>query len=352
MRVVVTCDWFLKYAAEQTAALARTGAEVALLCRDHAFEFGGDRDERAATLAPARSAGVQVLEIPGRLRDPVALPSLLALRRQLARWRPQVVHAHDGADARALAILPRVPAVLTLHDPVPHPGQPVPPSRKRWFLHGSRDAWRERAQIVIVHSESLRPEVALARGQRLAVIPHGLRALSRPLPPPAIPAIGFFGRLTPYKGLEVLASAMPLVWASRPETHLRLAGAGEVQFPLRDERVHIRAGYLPEAEFEAFFSQTTLSVLPYTQASQTGAGSVAVGHGVPVVVTRVGGLPDLALDETYAVAPGDPGALAHALVRHLGDGADVRERVLRELAGPRTWDAAAAQSLELYRSLA
>jgi glycosyltransferase involved in cell wall biosynthesis len=163
--------------------------------------------------------------------------------------------------------------------------------------------------------------------------------------------VGFFGRLVPYKGLEVLARAMPIVWEQRPEIRLRISGGGDEPFELGDERVQLERRYLPESELGSFFASVSLSVLPYTEASQTGAGSVAIGHGVPIVVSRVGGLPDLALDASYVVSPGDPQALAAAILDHIDDGAAVRGRVLSELGRPRSWESAAAQSLEVYRTL-
>jgi glycosyltransferase involved in cell wall biosynthesis len=351
VRIVVTCDWFLKYAVAQSAGLARAGADVTLVCRAHANEFGGDAAERASVLGSARSAGVTVVEIPGRLSDVRVARRLIAIRRALARGRPEVVHAHDGADPRALALIPRAPTVLTVHDPSPHPGQPVPGAGKRWFLYGSRDTWRARADVIVVHSERLRPAVQLRGAQRCVVIPHGLEILSEPLAPPADPAVGFFGRLAPYKGLDVLSRAMPQVWQVRPEVRLRVAGAGSSGLDIEDSRVEIERAYLPESQLADFFARASLIALPYTEASQTGAGSVAIGFGLPVVVSRVGGLPDLALDPSYVVDAGDAAGLAAAILRHLDDGIDVRRRVLAELAGPRSWDSVAQASLQLYEQL-
>lgn len=349
MRVALACDWFAKYAVAQAVGLAHEGAEVLLLVRDHAFEFGGDTHERAQTLARARAAGVAVLELPGRLWDPRAAPELWRIRRAVRAFGPEVVHVHDRVDPRAIALLPRVPAVLTIHDPVAHPGQPV--SRfalKRRALEGSREAWRARARVIVVHSERLRAELALRPGQRAEIVPHGLEVRDEPLPAPAEPALGFFGRLAPYKGLEVIASAMPRVWAQRPETQLRVTGEGDAALELEDPRARIQRAYLPESAVPEFFAATTLLLLPYTQASQTGVGSQAAGYGVPVVVSRLGGLPDLALDDSYVVAPGDPEALAVAILRHLDDGAAVRRRVLDEIAAPHSWDACARRMLAIY----
>jgi glycosyltransferase involved in cell wall biosynthesis len=354
MRVALACDWWLKYTCSKAAAMARAGADVLLLCREHSMEFGGDDHERNATISQAREAGVRVLETPGRLGDPKATPALLRIRRQVAGFAPDVVHLHDGSvDPRALALLPRVTTVMTVHDPTLHPGHPEPRLlARRWLLDSSKRALRARAKAVVIHSEHLRPEVALRPGQRCVVVPHGLELRGSPLSPPPSPAVGFFGRLQPYKGIEVLARAMPRVWATRPEVELRVSGTGPVDVPLVDPRVHLNRAYLPESGVEAFFRDTSLAVLPYTQASQTGAGSVAVGFGVPVVASRLGGLPDLALDDSYLFEAGNDAALAEVILSHIDDDGDVRSRVLSEVAAPKSWDSTAAQLLALYGELA
>jgi glycosyltransferase involved in cell wall biosynthesis len=76
-----------------------------------------------------------------------------------------------------------------------------------------------------------------------------------------------------------------------------------------------------------------------------------VGFGVPVVASRLGGLPDLALDSSYVVAPRHPEALATAVVRHLDDGLEVRTRVLEHVARPRCWAAVADRALSLYEQV-
>lgn len=351
MRIALACDWFLKWAAPQAGGLVRAGAEVLLLCRAHAHEFGGNADERASVLEGARAAGVRVVEVPGRLSDPRLALALARVHRQIRGFAPQLVHAHDGADPRLLPMLAGLPTVLSLHDPVPHPGQPVPAARKRWFLHGSRDIWRDRASVIVVHSERLRGEVALAASQRCVAIPLGLHVEPSPLAPPAQPAVGFFGRLAPYKGLDVLARAMPRVWGTRPEVQLQVRGVGDCALALSDRRAMVDRRYLPESELAEFFGSLSIVVLPYTQASQTAVGGVAAGYGVPSVVSGIGGLADLALDPSYVVRAGDDAQLAEAILAHIDDGGAVRERVLREIAAPRSWEAVAAQSLELYDSV-
>jgi glycosyltransferase involved in cell wall biosynthesis len=132
---------------------------------------------------------------------------------------------------------------------------------------------------------------------------------------------------------------------------LRVAGFGDSELPLDDPRAHIDRRYLPEAELPDFFAQSSLAVLPYTRASQTGVGSIAVGYGVPVVASHIGGLPDLTLDSSYLCVPDDDADLAAAIIRHIDDGADVRDRVLAQVAVPRSWDAVGAQMLDLYEEM-
>ncbi len=351
MRVILGCDWQLKYAVCQTAGLARHGADVVLLCRTHAHEFADDTSERAEAIDVARNAGVEVIEVGGRLSDMRMSPKLASIRWQLSRFAPDVVHVHEGIDPRSLAVLPRGLTVLTIHDPVLHPGQPVPPIPKRWLLHAAGAAWRARADAIIVHSERLKADVRRRRSQQCVAIPHGLEVTERALLPPRQPTVGFFGRLEPYKGLEVLARAMPRVWRIRPDVQLKVAGTGEAELPLNDSRVHRERRYIPERDVARFFATSSLVVLPYTQASQTGVGSRAVGFGVPVIASRVGGLPELTLDDSYVFPPGDDAALATAIVSHIEDGADIRDRVLGQVAAPRSWDMVGKRTLELYEGL-
>jgi glycosyltransferase involved in cell wall biosynthesis len=143
------------------------------------------------------------------------------------------------------------------------------------------------------------------------------------------------------------------VWDVHPNVQLRVAGWGESasELPLDDPRVHVDRRYLPEAELPRFFAQTSLAVLPYTHASQTGAGSVAVGYGVPVIASRIGGLPDLVLDSSYLSMPGDDAGLAAAIIEHIDDGAEIRARVLKEVASSRSWDSVAACTLDVYEAM-
>jgi glycosyltransferase involved in cell wall biosynthesis len=73
--------------------------------------------------------------------------------------------------------------------------------------------------------------------------------------------------------------------------------------------------------------------------------------GVPSIGTTVGGAEDAIGGCGRLVDPGDPGALAAAILRHLDDDGDVRARVLEHARARFSWEAAARQTTEVYREL-
>ena len=96
-------------------------------------------------------------------------------------------------------------------------------------------------------------------------------------------------------------------------------------------------------------------MLPYREIEQSGVAATALAFGTPLVLSAVGGFPELAATGAAAlVPPGDPDALRAELRRLLAD-AGARERMraaaAAAAAGPFSWDAAARAHLDLYASL-
>jgi glycosyltransferase involved in cell wall biosynthesis len=344
VRVLIVCDWFLKHAVGQAAALARAGADVSLLCRSHNLEFGGSTAERQQLLGELNGIPVRVLD--GRVRSVSRSGQILQLRRSTRQWRPDVVHAQDNADPRLLGIVGGLPRAVTIHDPVPHPGQPAL-GRVETLV---RRRWISGSSLVLVHGQSLVAELPpwISRTD-VAVVPLGVTVTEQPLPVPPRPTVLLFGRLERYKGVSVLLDAMNQVWESRPEVLLRIAGEGaEAARVPADERIDFRRGYVPEADVESLLAETTVAVLPYIQASQSGVGSLALSYGVPAIVSNVGSLREIAVDETYLVAPRDPQALARAILAHVDDDQSSRQKALEFARSRLSWDSCAPRLLDLY----
>lgn len=354
-RVLLACEWFVKYTAGLARGLADNGCDVVLLSRDHDLEFGGEPGAMRAFVAAMLDGRGRHVEIGGRVRDPSKLREMLALRRQLKRWGPDFVHVQDSLthDMR-LGVAGGYPwrrYALTVHDPAPHPGDPQTTFR----ILTVRRHLRHHADLIFTHSEVMVDELRALGDVRHAVevVPHGI-ALPTPTPLPERPSLLFFGRISHYKGLDTLLDAMPAVWEAAPETTLVVAGSGEVEpHPaLDDARVTLRNEHVADEAVPGLFEAATCVVLPYRQASQSGIGSEAKQYGRAMIVTDVGGLPDLvAGGGGRLVPPEDPAALAASIVE-LVTTPGLAEQVGAEAAasiGEASWQSVGARTLEAYK---
>jgi alpha-maltose-1-phosphate synthase len=355
LEVVLAGDFHFRYNAMLAAGEDRAGARVTLLTRRHDEEFGGRRGAAASFVAERTPPSVRWLSIPGRVRSPRGLAAAARAAREIRRSGPDVVHLQEsiGTDVRLVLASGARPRrfALTVHDPVRHPGE----RKSKSGLLGNAALVRA-AGLIFVHAEALREELEEVARPRapIVVVPHGVDPVA-PEPLPDRPEVLFFGRLGYYKGVDVLLDAMTEVWTSVPKATLTIAGDGELEDhpALADERVTLRREYIADEQVPALFAASRCVVLPYRQASQSGVGSLAKRYGRPLVVSDVGGLPELVADGSgLAVGAEDPGALAGALVGLLGDEqrcAQLGEAARRSAASGSDWATVGAATLQAYR---
>ncbi|HEX5376685.1 MAG TPA: glycosyltransferase family 4 protein [Solirubrobacterales bacterium] len=347
------------------AALARAGADVELLTSRFLYGPVPAAEGYRVRECFYRRTSPRGLDAPGRraLKAVEHLPDMLRLRRALDA---DVVHYQwltmPALDAH---LLPSArPRVLTAHYVLPpRPSRRDQATARRMF--GRMDA-------VVAHSEHgaarLRDEVGLDPA-RVRVIPHGafdyLTRLpeEKPLAPELQgaegPVILFFGLLRPYKGIDTLLESFREVRGAElwivgnprmdPEPLQRLAAEspGRVRFLTR---------FVEDAEIPAILRRADLVVLPYRDAEHSGVLYTGLAFGKPMVLSAVGGFPEVAATgAARLVRPEDPAGLAEALNDLVADPA-ARARLARSAseaaAGPYSWDAVAAQTLALYRDLA
>ena len=351
-RIAVLCEGLLRYGSSQAVGLAQAGADVTLYYVDRLAEFGGSFEDRERYLTEAKSSGVTVVKLPAR--DLRALwSSTRALAKDLRRHRIDCLVVQEHYDPRFALVSLRMPTALMLHDPRRHSGEET---TLPWFARAGERFVEATASCVVLHSERLKPQVRpFLKYQQIAVVPHGTRVAREPLPVPREPHLLLFGRMYLYKGLDTALEAFELVRAKRADVTLTIAGAGPVMNGLGERLpagVRVIDRYLTEQEVDDLFRQTTLLLLPYKDATQSGVGLAAIGRGLPCVVTAEGALPDLVPSEagSCVVPSGDGDALAHAILENLSHDARLRMSFHDHAAAQFAWQAAGESMLaELTR---
>ena len=164
------------------------------------------------------------------------------------------------------------------------------------------------------------------------------------------PMILFFGFVREYKGLKHLLKAMEPINNRIKDLELWVVGDfaddKEDYLELIDQLkigtvVKLVEGYVPDREVEKYFAATDLVVLPYETATQSGIVQIAYGFEKPVVVTDVGGLPEVVVDGKtgYVVESKNSAQLADVVVRFFeqDNGRDFVKHI-REEADKYSWD--------------
>jgi glycosyltransferase involved in cell wall biosynthesis len=328
---------------------APDGYRVRELFYRHAFGAPGSALRSLSKLA-AHPAGMARLRRVAREADLVHF-----------QWLPvQWLDAH---------MLPQAPLVLTAHDLLPREASPGQ-TRGQRRLYDAVDA-------VIVHSEYGRRTLAGlgVDAAKVHVVHHGAfeHLVVTTAEPPRLPAelddgegavVLFFGLLRPYKGVEVLLEAWRQLERSRAIDRGELWIVGQPRMPLEPLRrragpgVRFVARFVSEDELRALFHRADVVVLPYARTERldySGVLATALAFGKAIVLTEVGGFPEVAAQgAAWLVPPDDPTALADALGTLAAD-LDARERLSRQAQATArrsySWHEAAVSTVRVYEQV-
>ena len=345
------------------AALAGRGLDVELVTSH--FRYGGvpqpqgyRRTEGFYRVRPGSAAAKAV-------QHPLDM-SRLAWR--LRRAPSGVVHFQwlpiPALDRLLVRAFPR-PVVLTAHDVLPREARPGGGAGSRPLLRA--------VDAVVVHSDAGRSRLVAEAGvdpARIHVIPHGAFGhLTAPasVTPPALDGLDgrrvvlFFGLVRPYKGVDLLVEA----FAATPDDATLLV-VGMPRTPIEPlerrarelgiaERVRFVPRFVPDDELPSYFRRADVVALPYREIDQSGVLFTALAFGSPLLLSAVGGFPEIAArGAAQLVEPGNVESLRAGLIELLSD--DSRRRAMGEAAlrlahGEHSWDAVAEATERLYRQL-
>ncbi|MGK9148834.1 glycosyltransferase family 4 protein [Plantibacter flavus] len=250
--------------------------------------------------------------------------------------------------------------LLCVHDATMHPGDF---SRLEHLLRRSERRSADGALVFSSHVASSLPAGGAFTSDRIWQSVHAayrvdaddLRARALDAEPPVI---GFFGRLSAYKGLDLGARAIAELRNRGRRVRFRVVGSGSSAVVDHLDHVDddVQNRWVDQDEIAGVVGGFDLALLPYTEASQSGVLAYAMALGVPSIVTPVGGLAEQAVESGSAVVARDlsPEALADAIEALLDDPAAYRrlsEDGIAASTGVMSWARVAADTAAAVEEL-
>lgn len=291
---------------------------------------------------------------------------------------PDIVHVHDWLTAPAGVAskhLMRAPLVMTFHstESLRTSSSRSPESA----MVGGLEWWGsyEAAKVIAV-SEWMRSEVVSqfkVPPSKVVEIPNAVDMVkfertvdieatrTKWKVQPGEKLITAVGRLTSQKGFDYLIRALAVVQKSIPSSKLLVMGdgymRGELEALAKREGVAARttfAGFVSDDDLVDAIKSSDMVAVPSRFEPFGIIALEAMAAGVPVVVTRVGGLAEIVEDDVdgLEVDPDSPHSIADATIRLLSDRALASRLAARarEKVKAYNWEHSAAETLEVYKA--
>lgn len=287
--------------------------------------------------------------------------NLFLAARRIRKLRPDAVilqwwHPYFAPCYRIIAtLLGKIPLLITCHNVFPHERFPLDRFLTRMVL--------KRADGYIVQSHLDEKDLlAVKPDANYVVTPHPtynafkMKNMSRAEARELLavghdsPMLLFFGFVREYKGLKYLLDALPEVKKQIPDISLWVVGdfgddkdvyLEQIERNRIGDSIRLVEGYVPDQEVEKYFAAADLVVLPYVSATQSGIVQIAYGFDKPVVVTDVGGLPDVVRHKEtgYVVPSGNAQEIAKAVISFYQEDRETDwESNIRKQAAEFSWE--------------
>lgn len=252
--------------------------------------------------------------------------------------------------------------LLTIHDPVPHEINRT----SRIFRLYRRLTKKAVNHYVLLNSRQIKDFTAyygisqscihLSRlGNIEALKIYGKTLTSNPN------TVLFFGRISPYKGIEYLLEAFANISNQFPDIKLVVAGSGKFHFDIgryeSNPQIEFINRYINNEELATLINNCQFVVCPYISATQSGVVASSFAFNKPVLATKVGGLPDMIQDGVTGllVKERDTVALEKAMTRLLSE-KDLLQKMSENINseainGETSWTRIVNKYIEIYKQI-
>lgn len=184
-------------------------------------------------------------------------------------------------------------------------------------------------------------------------------------------AVLFFGRIAPYKGVDLLVDTFLKIASEDAGYRLIIAGEpmkdaeaqwravqAEIKQSTAREQVIQHARFIADDEIEMFFKAADVLALPYSQIFQSGVLFMSYSFGLPVIGTDVGSFAkDIIEGETgFVCRPGDPGDFMRAIQTYFSSDlyktlGERRDRIKEFIKARHSWERAGSKTADVYNQL-
>lgn len=180
----------------------------------------------------------------------------------------------------------------------------------------------------------------------------------------------FFGRITPYKGLEYLLAAFRKLRAQDPSYRLLIAGRpdgsheywqnirNEIVVSAETDAILLKDEFIPDDQTEVYFKAADALVLAYRHIYQSGILYLGHSFGLPVLASDVGAFREEIVEGQtgYTFPAGDVDGLTKTIQKYFGSAlyrnlANRRGEIKDYVRALHSWDAVGRMTKAIYSQL-
>ncbi len=218
------------------------------------------------------------------------------LKKYIKKINPNIIH-FDTISSRAIPLLTlhkKCNIIITLHDAKPHPGE------ESWKEILTNYFFYKKTNQFVFHSEHVRKLFSLQYNKKehivLKMLPYTTYTKIEPDNKIKISEkyILFYGRISYYKGTDILIEAFKNITKEFPDWNLHIAGKEVYGYKLFNKYKDFPASiqcfnnYISPNDLSQLIKHASILVCPYREASQSGVLMTAKAFKKPVLATRIG----------------------------------------------------------------